>query len=278
MVDKWAKQNRSKYETSAKEKAEYEEKVLRFFAGCGILGDELDDKSDQNKEKNIDNNSESEKERTPKPSGDNIEIIKIPIFYPNYYTGHDDSPELGSASNFVKYMFFGAGVHETEGNKGYEMTNSGTKLKTSIPRKTRKDGKVWWYAIDDVYRDRVLDAGNYFDNRGFCLNETIDETKLNKVFTGDTFDFTKVEGSENDYLYTYSFYDLYSVFNGGKDTNAVRRLRKVLVEDKSKIIKVVIHGAASYDGEVWTHTTKENTEGQSINQTLSKNRCISPDK
>lgn len=96
----------------------------------------------------------------------------------------------------------------------------------------------------------MLDAENYFDRRGFCLNETIDETKLKVVFTGDTFDFTKVEGSENDYLYTYSFHDLYSVFNGGKDTNAVRRLRKILIEDKSKIIKVAIHGAASYDGEV----------------------------
>jgi hypothetical protein len=79
---------------------------------------------------------------TPRVVGEPV-TIKIPIFYPNYYTGHDDTPEKGSDSDFIKYMLFGQGVHETEGNVGYEMTTSGTRLTKPIPRKARRDGEVW---------------------------------------------------------------------------------------------------------------------------------------
>lgn len=273
VVDKWSKINRSKYENS-NEKQEYEEKLLRFFAGCGTLDDELDDTKDQREQQGDDNNAESEKKTTPVYVGD-IETIKIPLFFPNYYTGVDDKPNTGSESDFIKYLLFGKGVHETEGNKGYEMDSEGTKLVHPIPRKNLTDGNTWEYAVDDVYRDRILLPGNYKDSAGFSLNKVIDEDNLLKVFTGDTFDFTTGgSGANNDYLYTYSFNDLYQVFNGG-DSKPVQRLRKILLDDNAKVVSIKAVGCASRDGEFQTGTNKENKEGQQNNTTLSQNRSRS---
>ena len=128
VVDKWSKQNRSKYQDDAVEKQKYEEKILRFFAGCGTLNNELDDKTDQEKEKVEDNNKATEMSKTPVPKGDNTFTIKVPVFFPNYCTGINDYGGGISDSDFMEYMLSGTGVYETEGHIGYEMTNSGTTL------------------------------------------------------------------------------------------------------------------------------------------------------
>ena len=132
VVDKWRFQNRAEIDT---DKAKYEEKILRFFAGCGNIDDELDNKADQKKEQTEDNNENTDKSHTPKPTGDNIETLKIPVFFPNYYTGVDDVDGGKENSEFIKYMLFGQGIHETNGNKGYEMQGSASVLKTPIVNK-----------------------------------------------------------------------------------------------------------------------------------------------
>lgn len=136
VINKWTRLNRSSYDNDAKKKQEYEEKVLRFFAGCGTLDDELDNNTDQRQQQSLDNNQETEVKKDPVPAGD-VEYIRIPVFFPNYYTGVDDNPEEGNRSNFVQYMLFGKGKHEA--NIGYEYSNMGSTLNTPIDRKNSKD-------------------------------------------------------------------------------------------------------------------------------------------
>lgn len=267
VVDKWSKQNRSKIEADVKAKAEYEEKILRFFAGCGTLADELDDNTDQNVNKEEDNNKDTEIAYTPKPTGDNIETLKIPVFFPNYYTGIDD--KTPNKDVFIGYMLFGTGVTlETLNNYGYEMQDSGSELKTPIVNKTNKN-KKWYYAVDDKYAGIILEIDrNYKDNSGFTLNKVINKNNLDQVFVENTFDFTS--DGKGGYLRTYSFYDLYTAFKGTANTPSGQRLRNILLNGNITGVRAV--GCASLDGNKH-QTGEENKRGQKDNETLSQNRA-----
>ena len=240
--------------------------MLRFFAGCGTLADELDDNTDQNENKEKDDNAETEVEYTPKPTGDNVETLKIPIFFPNYYTGVDD--KSNNKDEFIGYMLFGTGTTlETNEHKGYEMQNSGSELKTPLQNTKFKD-KKWYYAVDGQYQGIKLEIDrNYKDNSGFTLNKTISKSNLEQVFTGDTFDFTEAEGG---YLRTYSFNDLYTAIKGTASTDSAKRLRNILLNGNVTRIKSI--GCASLDGN--KHQTGEvNKRGQEDNKTLAHNRA-----
>ena len=189
-----------------------EQAILRFFAGCELLGKSSKTKKNQEKQK-----KEIEPYAITTISAEYEEIFSFFVFFPNNYSGVDDLTNNSSNSSmdsFYPFLYLirgqGAGYLEDEEKQllneglslfnasgpGYEMrpykiSRGGNTIDTqglSMGCKTPEDfdnlfgnrksykssqGKLWAYRVDKKYENEKLEPYNYVDNKTYSLNTNI---------------------------------------------------------------------------------------------------------
>ena len=248
----------------------YEQSLLRFFAGCGILDDINDGKNKKEEEK--------KKPATELPIIENMKIV-VDVFFPNLYSGVKDDPieainylcsGIGSQIMSLDYRYYND-KNEKQQVGGYETRNIGltintksevvfngyqkfilggenkTELKIKSEKVSDNSNNYWGYRVDEK---QVLQENNYGDTTSYQLN-------YNK---------TSYIGAE-----TFSFIELASFMNNGVlshynniNSNSVKKLQHLF--DEMKVIDIDITGYSN------------NMGNSDKNEKLAKNRCKTIEK
>ena len=147
--------------TNASEKDrsyEREQQLLRFFAGCDDI-DEADNKTEETNEQQ----SATTKDSVEQKAYSEYKEIKIPVFFPNDYSGVNER----EYDAFFDYLYKG---DECVNNIGYESSSSPSVL-VRDSWYTNKHGKTWKYKVDSDYKEELLSLdSNYIDEKGYYLN------------------------------------------------------------------------------------------------------------
>ena len=251
ILDYWDGRNGS----ASRTETQLENDLLRFFAGC----DQLSGKSDTVIVNVEENNPEPVPEIVVTPVVEPPEDIIVNIFFPNNYSGVDDTNVAGW--NGMDYLFYGVqcgkicvddtvqdfNPYNLDGSQtplGYEMGDEPVSLSTSgcpyIGIEGR-NGKVWQYRIDNEYvAQQLVTTDGYRDTASYKLNSAL------------------VEDSGYNTA-THTFAELYCAISGqddsalraqmervGGDWNRVLQLRDKLAN--REIVEVTVYGVASSHG------------------------------
>ncbi len=238
-----------------------EEKILRFFAGCDELG--MEEMANQARNDLGEQKKEPETmDVNPKETNELAEI-KAFVFFPNNYSGVDDSSD-----EFANYLH-NANSGDGKSTSPYEMTGSISRLNAPIDG----PGQIWYYKVDDCLVHEKLvrfekggqyyirtesggvkpqtgeQLGNNHDTKSFRLN-SFNESTLN---TNNVADRMTAEGfidSNDEYGRTFfSFGDLYDVL--AKGSKAHGPLSHILnTEEIENIDHIEFRGYASSHGHV----------------------------
>lgn len=254
-----------------------EQALLRFFAGCEVLGDT----------KNNQNASKEKREQSTEPFVTTIEpiqdlSIKFNIYFPNNYSGMDDDPKT-----MVQYLINGLGPNlynphmqykvNEENVGGYEIQNNKgisyiTKWKNgtpSIPLFNAKDEdgnenvingllcdningrkNIWGYRVDENRENEVLENLNsYLDTKSFGLNRQY------------------VNGSE--VLCNFVDFATYMGHSEMGDNRVVSTLNSVLNTHKIKTIKLC--GYSTISGKYASNVTLAKERANSVKKWLCTN-------
>lgn len=245
-------------------KESLEQKLLRFFAGCGNI-EPNDTRLAQDGEKKQDNLTVTEPPLTPQAEARKNHYYCY-IFFPNNFSGVNLAP--GDA---MKYLYSGAGVsndnednglaYDSSGSKGfpsgYEMSNVGISIfsgeKPSQGNATdlyyKNDlkamisnghGQYWGYLIDDTYKpeilsgrtDTIIGSWNYADRKSYKLNS-------NKEVVRDCFGL-----GEDDRL--ISFEEFYNLVNDMDSSDSLNRFKRQMGDD----YVITVNGFASEHGHI----------------------------
>ena len=252
---------------------ENENDILRFFAGCDDLGE--DGATQANETREDARKAEGPESKDPKPKGDLLRI-KVFAFFPNNYSGRDDSVD-----EVLNYLLRGNGLAPT----GYEVANAGQVLNTPLDG----EGQKWYYKVDDILRNERLvyyeKDGNYYartksgqnpqrignnhDTTGFTLNafsnSALTEEIINKMINGSLID--------KDEKYNDSFFSLKDLEDAIKNGNAAgSQLRMVInnPEIRKKIVGVNIHGYASSHGHANNNVSLSKERAKTIKRILDE--------
>lgn len=150
-----------------------DEKILRFFAGCGELEGSTTSVISEDSNQNTDLSESSENIETI-PSGNEYTVKKtMYVFFPNNYSGIDDA--AFNYKNAIDYLLSGG-----SSKQGYEGGNGALNcepIDECIDREhidcinKRNTVNNWFYEVDTRVQDEYLGTtDNYKDLKCFSLN------------------------------------------------------------------------------------------------------------
>ena len=158
-----------------------EQKILRFFAGCGVL--ELNNKKLPIKEDVVTDNINDEEPVIPLNIESDSKNLTFYVFFPNNYSGIDDYEkdmtqfDERHITNVMEYL---SGDYEVSD----EGSSTGEKIYENYP---------WEYRIDTTkYLNQKLNESNYSDNAGFSLNVDLKKVLSHPDFEDATASFQDV--------------------------------------------------------------------------------------
>lgn len=253
-----------------------EQALLRFFAGCEVLGDSV------NKQQNgEDKHAQSAATTTNIVESIQDLSIKFNIYFPNNYSGKDDEPKT-----MVQYLINGLGPNLYESNMqytvdgehigGYEIQNNKgisyiTEWKNGVPSNplfyAKGEGKEyainallcdnknggennWGYRVDEDKENEILkNINNYLDTVSFGLNTVC------------------VEGSE--VLCNFVDFATYMGHSEMGDKKVVSTLNSVLNTHKIKTIKLC--GYSTQSGEHSANVILAKERAKSVKKWLCTN-------
>ena len=126
--------------------------------------------------------------------------------------------------------------------------------------------RMWYYRIDDKYKDHDLLKKNYLDTNSYCLNSTAGLTKVAETFN--------VEDVNN----LYSLSDVYvaleggaasSVLNGYYNPEKVKDLKNKIGDGGKNIDRIVCIGRASKQGYTKSNSTLQIDRAVTVSNWLS---------
>lgn len=271
-----------------------EQGILRFFAGCEVLRPKKTDKKDKTDNGHTPNAVAAPAVDIPTSSPNKFTFF---VYYPNDYSGVDDSPIAGSIVSPIEYLLNGIGcqLHGTPtknenigtsvndrytfGDKtnvrgGYEMGNGGISklLSKTVKTFTEENGN------HNICVKQTLNKNNKPNFWGYRVDNNLDnEVYRNSDNYFDTTDFSLNLKANEKVLKTYgqtyegdlySFAEVYCALSlndskviEGVDESKVTILKKLLNE--FRVEETVVSGSASNPGY------------KSSNNNLGKNRAIS---
>lgn len=266
-----------------------EQQILRFFAGCGKIT-----KGNENNDDQSDKNEIVPKPKDPVVKHTSYKEIAFFVFFPNDYSGVDDSSS-GKVSA-MEYLINGVGTNKTyNDNKkkfedvssvlsktlnGYEMSSNNNgisnidgkmlgiygngkepitinNIKIYPYKATNKNGKTnyWGYRVDEAYKNEVLIKNEKLNN--YCDTTSF---QLNSVGYHKLVDVHTDAKKYKEKGTLYSFTDIFSTLN--KNYGTPNKEISSLLENYN-VSNVEITGYAS------SHGIKSN------NNSLSRNRAKS---
>ena len=265
-----------------------EQAVLRFFAGCEVLEPTSTISAPQTKATpSVPLQVQSQPQIVESEEVVSANI-KFYVFFPNNYSGKDDSA-LGLVKP-MEYIMYGGGCQKTNnldvgtmiGDEygGYERSKNGIstyideKKLTSYTCKNRNGNiNTWKYRVDKALQDEVFRSANsYIDDESFCLNSS-GYTKLTKYHTEET---------DNGNL--YSFEDVFCALEDVQELSSTNNKDKVsilktLLKD-FKVKNVEVQGCASGHGYDTKNDMLSRYRAESIiawlckcNKTQFDNKC-----
>lgn len=279
------------------ESEDYENEILRFFAGCSTPteGDK--------KETNYDVANLEQKVGTPEKlslNDENCRKIKFYVFFPNNYSGNMNvttkqnfEANGPSDTDWAKYLFMGHGIKsEKEGNLdinyGFEMNGSNKSISDDVnsddgirawdkkPEKrwvsvSGNDAdvrKTYKYRVDFDLRQNGLTIANnyssYIDEKSYKLNSNLDavSNQLNDNEVTTTFASVFYTLNQNDED-VKSFVEKNSNLNIEEDNSL-----KELIDNKANAkINITVYGMA-------TNQDSKNSEDLSVRRAHALNKYL----
>jgi hypothetical protein len=235
----------------------YENDILRFFAGCGIL--EVDGKDRSIIETTRQPNLDSSSPVTPMEVPPEENKIVFYVYFPNNYSGFYDFPLNNKSDvNGMVYLLGGIGTQKImSGNtlvdvplqlpsrggfsalfNGYERTTQGIS-NPSISGYSpiiNEIGDEWYYRVDDnLVKEHLNHKINFKDLHSFGLNDTISSSTPKDA--------------------THSFFDVMSALSG----EGSGELTKLFKNKNIEFFKIKIAGNASSHGNNDNKISVKNT-------------------
>ena len=258
-----------------------EQQILRFFAGCEVLGEEIGDKEKLEEDGELMDGIQ-QVPIVPLPTIEQHDIM-FDVYFPNNYSGIDDTPE-----EFIKYLNNGVGpqilsngdeIYTYNGQTvgGYEMGNGcgiscitgWTSQRVEICQVT--SNKNYTYVVNSVL---FIDKNKKESRMGYRVDEAYSDhvyNTLNNRLDTNSSGLNSTSGENTEGCEKCSFRDMIFALGGGVEGQTVNQekvdlIKKMLLD--YDVLSVKLEGYSTNQGYVDSNKTLAANRAESIEKWL----------